>query len=132
MRPRWLVNSAIAAILLVSSTLISLVAAEMGLRLLGHEPNRMKINPFFVSRSWAMPDPELGWVNRAGSYPSMEHGNAMMSFTPDGRRFDPAAKEQDLPTVVVVGCSMAQGYGDSSHRRGARLRFGRWRRAPLC
>lgn len=111
MRPRWLVNSAIATILLVSSTLISLVGAEVGLRLLGHEPNRMKINPFFVSRSWAMPDPELGWVNRAGSYPSMEHGNAMMNFTPDGRRFDPAAKEQDLATVVVVGCSMAQGYG---------------------
>jgi hypothetical protein len=100
----------VPAVLVFSSIVLSTGAAEIGLRLLGHVPNRMAVNPFLAGNSWAMPDPRLGWVNRPGSYPSIEDGHVMMSFMPDGSRFDPAAKEDTLPTVVVIGCSFTQGY----------------------
>jgi hypothetical protein len=102
-------NLAPKAALVVASIAVSLVIIEIGLRVAGFEPRHDAVNVGFDS--WATPDPDMGWVNRAGTWKSAEPGNAPMSFEADGRRSDPAGnKPVSLPRILVVGCSLTQGY----------------------
>ncbi len=96
--------------------LVSLVAAlflgEIGLRLLGHPPRRLIKNTHFTSH-WAQLDDALGWMNRPGTFESIEPGHVPMHFTEDHRRV--SGNETELAgrkaSVVLVGCSYTQGYG---------------------
>jgi len=96
--------------LVLVAIVVSLVAIEAALRVVGHEPRRDPVNAGFGS--WAAPDAKLGWVNRVGTWKSAEPGHVPMTFEADGRRHDPAGnKPANLPRIVVVGCSFTQGYG---------------------
>jgi hypothetical protein len=89
--------------------LVSLIAGEIALRMLGYAPRRLEAN---VHQAWAEEDAALGWINRPGTSHSAEPGQVAMRFEPDGRRSDPAGnKPENLPRVLVVGCSLTQGYG---------------------
>lgn len=103
-------NLALKLALALGAIVVSLVAIESALRLMGYEPRRDPVNVGFAS--WAGPDAEMGWVNRAGTWKSAEPGNVPMTFEADGRRHDPAGnKPGSLPRILVVGCSFTQGYG---------------------
>jgi hypothetical protein len=103
-------NLAPKVALVLVSIAVSLVVIEVGLRVAGFEPRRDAVNVGFDS--WAGPNVEMGWVNRAGTWKSAEPGNAPMSFDADGRRNDPAGnKPVNLSRILVVGCSFTQGYG---------------------
>ncbi len=96
--------------LALGAIIVSLVAIECALRLLGHEPRRDPVNVGFAS--WAAADAELGWVNRPGTWKAAEPGNVPLTFEDDGRRHDPAANKPASPArILVVGCSFTQGYG---------------------
>ena len=96
--------------LVLGSILVSLAIGEVALRFAGFEPRQDFGNAGF--ESWAAPDPALGWVNRAGTWKSAEPGNLPMTFEAEGRRSDPAGnKPASLPRILVVGCSLTQGYG---------------------
>lgn len=103
-------NLALKAAGVLGAVVVSLVAIEAALRLMGHEPRRDPVSVGFGS--WAAPDSELGWVNRPGTWKSAEPGHVPMTFAADGRRHDPAgSKRASLPRILVVGCSFTQGYG---------------------
>jgi hypothetical protein len=96
--------------LLLASILVSLALTEVTLRMAGFAPRQDGVNVGFGS--WAAPDAEMGWVNRPGTWQSSEAGHVPLSFESDGRRRDPAGnKPASLPRVLVVGCSLTQGYG---------------------
>jgi hypothetical protein len=96
--------------LALGAAVVSLVAIEAALRLMGHEPRHDPVNVGFGS--WAGPDDELGWTNRPGTWKSAEPGNVPLTFEADGRRHDPAGnKSGNVPRILVVGCSFTQGYG---------------------
>jgi hypothetical protein len=102
-------NFALNIALGLVALLISLVAGEIALRMLGYEPRRLEPD---VHQAWAAEDDALGWVNRPGTSHSAEPGHVAMRFESDGRRSDPAGnKPENLPRVLVVGCSLTQGYG---------------------
>ena len=96
--------------LTLGAIVMPLVATEGALRVTGYQPRQDAVNVGFGS--WAKPDAELGWVNRAGTWKSAEPGNVPMTFEADGRRHDPAGrKDASLPRILMVGCSFTQGYG---------------------
>src|SRR5438874_217230 len=96
--------------LVLGSILVSVAAAEVALRVAGFEPRQASGDAGF--ESWAAPDAALGWVNRAGTWKSAELGNLPMTFEADGWRHDAAGeKPASLPRILVVGCSLTQGYG---------------------
>jgi len=105
------VRNFVAKFALVSgSILIAFAVIELGLRVMGFEPRGDAGDSGFDS--WASPDAQMGWVNRAGTWKASEPGNASMTFEADGRRSDPAGnKPGNLPRILVVGCSFTQGYG---------------------
>jgi lysophospholipase L1-like esterase len=97
------------ASLLAISTLLACLTVEGGLRVRGYAPLALVPGS---DRSWARPDPVLGWVNGAGRFASSEAGNADMNFDSAGRRATPAAPA-GAPRVDIAGDSITQGYGVS-------------------
>lgn len=99
-------------LLTILSILLAILLCEGLLRLAGYTPRQLVANPHFAENTWALRDPVLGWTNRAGEFRSLEYGNAMMSFWPQGRRA--SWREQSRPansSVYVMGGSFTQGYG---------------------
>jgi hypothetical protein len=101
--------------LLIVAVVVGLLASEGALRVAGYKARTVNINPFFVpgETSWSVPDPELGWINKAGTSRSIEEGAAPMTFWDTGRRAtraDPAPPAAGLP-VMIIGGSNAQSYG---------------------
>ncbi len=95
-------------LLLAFVVLLSLLAGESMLRILGHQPNDFAAPK---GGAWSEPGGPLGWRNRPGTYPSSEAGNAPMNFWPNRQRAsrpDPAGMG---PRVDIVGDSITQGYG---------------------
>lgn len=90
---------------------IVLVLTEGALRVLGFEPRRAA-HPAPGTDS-AMPDDELGWVNRPGTYRSHEAGHVPMTFLDDysRRSWKTPRKPDQRAEVLVVGCSFTEGYG---------------------
>ena len=70
-------------VLVLGSILFSLAVGEVALRAAGFEVRQATGDAGF--ESWAVPDPELGWVNRAGTWKSAEPGNLPMTFEADGQ-----------------------------------------------
>lgn len=102
-----------ALIVSLVSLLLALGLGEAYLRLAGHTPRRAWVNGNFSDDNWGMADPVLGWVNRPGTFRSVEAGQAPMRFTADHAR---AARPADAPAppgppVLLLGCSFTQGYG---------------------
>jgi len=98
--------------LTLGALLVSLLLGEAMFRALGFQPRRLQPNLNFWVTGWAAMDPELGWVSREGAFRSVEPGNALMSFGPDGRRLDPVGpKAPGTPKILVVGCSYTEGEG---------------------
>ncbi len=58
---------------------------------------------------WAKPDPALGWRNNPGVHPADEGPHEVMTILPDGSRLSGAPGAG--ATVLIVGCSYAEGYG---------------------
>lgn len=101
------------ATLIVSliSLLLSLVVGEVYLRVAGFAPKAAWVNANFDGSNWGMEDPVLGWVNRPGTFASLEKGGAEMSFQPDHTRTSrPPGRLPGPADVLVVGCSFSQGY----------------------
>jgi hypothetical protein len=100
---------ALPLVLVIGAIAFSLLLGEAALRLAGYAPRIAATHPEGYSKD----DPLMGWINRAGVFPSNEPGNVPMTFLSDGRRFDPADddKSSDLHTVLFVGDSFTQGYG---------------------
>ena len=102
-------------LLIVFALLIGLLVSEVAMRLAGFHPRTVNINRFFIpgtETTWSVPDPELGWINKAGISRSIEEGEAPMTFWDYSRRAsrqDPAP-QGGLP-VMVIGGSNAQSYG---------------------
>ena len=59
---------------------------------------------------WAKPDPVLGWRNNPGVHPADEGPHEPMTILPDGSRATGTPPGAG-PTVLIVGCSYAEGYG---------------------
>jgi hypothetical protein len=118
----------------LASLFVILILGEIGLRVAGFEPD----SGARLQRPWSVEDPELGWINRAGTHPSTEPGEVLMTFREDGRRAAGPLERlagQVKQTVVVVGCSFTQGYGvrddqtfawllDAAHPNVAFLNYG--------
>ncbi len=101
------------ATLIVSlvSLLVSLLVGEAYLRMAGFAPKAAWVNANFDGANWGMEDSVLGWVNRPGTFASLEKGGADMSFQPDHTRTSRPVKDAGRPAdVLVVGCSFSQGY----------------------
>jgi hypothetical protein len=90
---------------------IVLALTEGALRILGFEPRRAaRLAPGTDS---AMPDDELGWVSRPGTFQSREAGHVPMTFLDDHSRrsWKTLKKPGQRAEVLVVGCSFTEGYG---------------------
>ncbi len=98
-----------SGVLILGSVVLMLIAAEGAARSLGYKPHPV-VTDLHSGSGWT-PDPELGWVRRAGSYPSSEPGHALMSFREDGSREDPAGGKAKAPRIITVGCSFTEGTG---------------------
>jgi hypothetical protein len=59
---------------------------------------------------WAMPDPVLGWRNNPGVHPADEGAHEPMTILADGSRATGTPAGAGT-TVLIVGCSFAEGYG---------------------
>lgn len=98
------------------SLVLSLAAGEAYLRFAGFAPKPFWVNANFDGSNWGMEDPEFGWVNRPGSFRSLEKGGADMSFQPDHTRTSRPATDRKAAAggapagVLLVGCSFTQGY----------------------
>ena len=81
-------------------------------RLAGYKPRVLLVNPHFSETSWAAPDQRLGWINRTGTFASVEPGGSAMSFAANGTRSSPVAfdRSQRDFLALLVGCSFTQGY----------------------
>ena len=94
------------------SLLFSIVVLEVGGRLLGLGPRRADVKVHWSETGWAQEDPLLGWVNRPGTFRSVEKGEVPMTFWPGGRR---ASWHDDDKTearpVHFYGGSFTQAYG---------------------
>lgn len=109
---------AVNLLVLSVATVLSLLAAEAGLRLAGHRPWQQIVHDNEPTAH--EPDPVLGWRNKAGDYefPNYRPGrrNIRMTFFPDGRRATderPYGAEDDRPKLVIVGGSFTQGWAIS-------------------
>jgi hypothetical protein len=113
-RARWL----FALIATVTSLIVSLVTAEISLRLAGYTPWQYRDvqNAPPMLRS----DPKLGWRQKAGTYffPGDEQkAGYRVTLNEDGSRRT-AESQHDGPEVLFVGCSFTQGWGladESTH-----------------
>lgn len=93
------------------SLLLSLLVGEVYLRMAGFAPKAVWVNANFDGSNWGMEDPVLGWVNRPGTFASLEKGGADMSFQPNHTRTSRSIMEPGrLADVLVIGCSFTQGY----------------------
>jgi hypothetical protein len=92
-------------------TLIVLALTEGGLRVLGFKPR--KAAKLRLTAATSIPDSELGWVNRPGTYLSPEAGKVPMTFLADHSRrsWTASSKTNQRGEVLVVGCSFTQGFG---------------------
>jgi len=63
------------------------------------------------STGWAVRDPALGWRNNPGVHPAHEGPHEPMTILPDGSRTTGTPTAADGPIVIVIGCSLAEGYG---------------------
>ena len=100
--------------LLIVAVVVGMLASEGVMRAAGFKPRTVNINRFFIpgETSWSVPDPDLGWINKAGTSRSLEEGEVQMTFWDTGRRAtrpDPAPSA-GIP-VMIVGGSNAQSYG---------------------
>ena len=59
---------------------------------------------------WAKPDPVLGWRNNPGAHPADEGSHEPMTILADGSRATGTPAGAGT-TVLIVGCSFAEGYG---------------------
>ncbi|WP_298369929.1 SGNH/GDSL hydrolase family protein [Azospirillum sp.] len=104
----------VTLIISLVSLLLSLLVGEVYLRMVGFTPKAVWVNANFDGSNWGMEDPVLGWVNRSGTFASLEKGGADMSFQPDHTRTSrPVAEAGRSADVLVVGCSFTQGYSVS-------------------
>ena len=103
--------------LLVVAVVISMLGAEGAMRAAGFVARTPQVNPFFVpgtETTWSAPDPELGWINKAGISRSVEGDRVPMTFWNFGRRAtrpDPAPPNGERIPVMIIGGSNAQSYG---------------------
>ena len=98
--------------LLLGSLVLSLVLAEIGLRVLGYKPwvyagiDRTAVNE---------PDPVLGWTNSPGHFllPPFEPGGRPIDVTilEDGSRATAIPPSSAAGSVVILGCSLTFGWG---------------------
>jgi hypothetical protein len=102
-------------LILALSIVVVVFGTEFVLRYLGYKPNPFAVNSAITGDTkytFARPDPEIGWVNKAGVALSAEEGNREMTILEDGQRMNvPSAKETTGGNVMVVGCSITMGYG---------------------
>lgn len=104
-------------ILLISVLALLLLGFEFALRQLGFAPRTPQVNVFFetsAETTWSIPDPELGWINKAGVSHAIGNDPAPMTFWDFARRA--ARTNPDMPVdpripVMIVGGSVAQSYG---------------------
>ena len=109
-------NSAITKLLVaLVATALTVAALECTLRWLGFKPAVVAGNEHFSPESkygWAALDSGTGWRNKPGVAISMEPGNVPMTFWDDGRRATRSYSTiSALPQILILGCSMTQGYG---------------------
>lgn len=108
-------DSVIKIVIVLIASVTTIIGIEYSIRWLGLGPRVAEVNRHFIAGSeyaWNQPDPVLGWRNKPGVVKSMEPGHVQMTFWEDGRRATrPASSMQALPQVVIVSCSVTQGYG---------------------
>lgn len=103
--------------LLIGVLAVSVLGFELALRQLGFAPHAPQVNSFFVAEAnttWSVPDPELGWVNKAGISRSIGNDPAPMTFWDFARRAsrpDSTAPLNKRVVTMIVGGSVAQSYG---------------------
>jgi hypothetical protein len=95
------------AVAVALTVALALGAGEAVARLAGVRTFAVKTASRYVG--WAVPDPVLGWRNNPGRHPVDEGQHEIMTILPDGSRATGPAGPG--PTVLIVGCSYAQGYG---------------------
>ncbi len=98
---------------LLLSVALSLGAAELLLRVTGRMPIRspLALLPRAVIHE---PDPSLGWRNKPGAFvwPGSP-GDIRLTFWQGGRRATAPADHDERPDVVILGCSITQGWAVS-------------------
>lgn len=100
------------AALVIATILLTIAAAAV----LGEGLARLARVPVFRVRraayiGWAQPDDVLGWRNHPGVFAADERPHEPMTFLPDGSRATGRPTPAEGPTVLIVGCSYAEGYG---------------------
>jgi hypothetical protein len=107
MRPRIF-----ALIVILLGSALALLTAEILVRYLAPVP---VINPIQGPTTLHEPDPELGWRNKEGRSVWPGRGSdagreIVMTFWGDGLRATAARREPGRPQIVLVGCSITQGW----------------------
>lgn len=103
-------------LLLVVTLLVTALGAEVAVRAAGFEPRQPRISPHFApdrSTTWSQPDPELGWINKAGIADPIGGGERMTYWDFGRRAIRPSSEPPpgDRIPVMIVGGSDAQSYG---------------------
>ncbi len=102
--------------LLLFSLTISVFLVEVAFRVAGFGTRELTPDRFFrdgEETTWSVPDPQLGWINKAGVSVSIEAGVAPFTFWYQGlwaTRAYPSEPQEGIP-VMLVGGSNAQSYG---------------------
>ncbi len=112
---RMRTSFASAALALVSVG-VSLLAIEVGARLLGIAPTPAAANPHLDSAGWAVRHPVVGWKNKPGINRVWSSGvnkvwSSVMTVWDDNSRATGPKDPGTTPDIVFVGCSFTQGYG---------------------
>jgi hypothetical protein len=96
-------------LLAVTAALVTLLGAEVGLRVIWSKPLG-ELEAARAAPDFTQPDSELGWINRPGSYKFFAHGSrvaAGVTNSSDGAR----GRTVVTPTIAAFGCSITFGWG---------------------
>ncbi len=113
---------------LVIAVVVLAVVIVIAWRFSGTGSKSTSSNPLEAGAAWAAPDPGLGWMNKEGIVTAPETG-ASMTFWNFGRRAtreDSAVSEEGHTQLMILGGSVAQGYGVTDAETFATLLAGQF------
>ena len=106
----------LSAAILISSIIVSLLIAEVALRIFGYKPMQSVVGPA-NEPLMLEPDTELGWRNKPGKYVYPGYSEEVKEVTTTiGELYNRAASyspDNSLPAMIITGGSFVMGHAIS-------------------